>query len=122
MLKQVIALATALCVLAIAQYVTAAAWAAVAALTVMVAVVHPRAVLNLIAGLGLLAVALRAPAAMAAALAAIGVASVVAGHVAVRRRRPPKPAGRLRPMRALLPAANRSQADGRECELRGPPC
>jgi hypothetical protein len=79
---------TALCVLAAVQYLALALSVALLILLLMAAVVHPRRTLQLLATVGLLALAFKAPAHCAVAIGAAAVALTVAAHLSERRRQP----------------------------------
>lgn len=87
-MREFIQFVTALCVLAAAQLVAKAIAAALLVLLLMAAVVHPRRTLQLLAAVGLLALAFRAPAHCAAAIGAVAVALTIATHLRERRSHP----------------------------------
>ncbi|WP_298812427.1 hypothetical protein [uncultured Sphingomonas sp.] len=78
---------TALAVLAIVQYLALALSVVLLILLLMAAVVHPRRTLQLLATVGLLGLAFKAPAHCAAAIGAAAVALTVSAHLSERRSR-----------------------------------
>jgi hypothetical protein len=87
-MKTFVHLLTALCGLAAVQLLAKVAAALLLGLLLMAAVVHPRRTLQLVAAVGLVALALRAPAHSAAALGAAAVALTVAAHLSRARAEP----------------------------------
>lgn len=79
---------TALVVLAAVQYLAAALSVALLILLLLAAVVHPRRTLQLLATVGLLALAFKAPAHFAVAIGAAAVALTVAAHLSRDRGKP----------------------------------
>lgn len=77
---------TALCVLAAVQYLAVAVSVVLCILLLMAAVVHPRQTLQLLATLGLLALAFKAPAHCAVAIGATVVTITVSVHLTRERR------------------------------------
>lgn len=78
---------TALCVLAAVQYLALALSVALLILLLMAAVVHPRRTLHLLATVGLLALAFKAPH-CAAAIGVVAVALTVAAHLFLSKAEP----------------------------------
>lgn len=80
-MRDFIQLLTALCVLAAVQYLALALSVALLILLLMAAVAHPRRTLHLLATVGLLALAFKAPAHCAAAIGATAIAMVLASRI-----------------------------------------
>lgn len=97
-MRDILQFLTALVVLAAVQYLAAALSVALLILLLLAAVVHPRRTLNLLATVGLLALAFKAPAHSAAAIGAAAVALTITVHLSNRR---------AQPIAGLLPAPNR---------------
>lgn len=94
-MRHVIQFLTAMAVLAIVQYLAAALSLALCILLLLSAVVYPRRTLQLLATVGLLALAFKAPAHCAAAIGAAAVALTVAAHLSRDRGRPTQRSPRL---------------------------
>lgn len=96
-MREFLTFLTACAVLAIAKTLAAALGVALCILALLGIVAYPRQTFGLVASIGLLELALRAPAASAGAIGAVGVAIVI--PTTIRRRPRAKP---VRPAPLLL--------------------